>query len=227
MRKWGIVISLLYALIVVGLLVPVSVFLVGSDSLMRSDFLDRLTDTYQEWGVWIPIGMVLIGQAALLFLSVDTSWKRLKPRMHLAVTCTIASMLAALLCFAVIECCGVTASESRFLDLIDSWGKVFALWGGLWILWGAVFYLYLRGSSQTTTKAVAWLLRGSVLELLIAVPCHVIVRRRNECCAPILTSFGIVTGIAVMLLSFGPSVLLLYKKRLDGYRSQGKAGAAS
>jgi len=227
MRKWGIVISLLYALIVVGLLVPVSVLLAGSYGPFEPSFRENLMETYQEWGVWVPVGMVLIGQAVLLFLSVDTSWKRLKPRTHLAVTCVIASMLAALLGLAVVECCGVTVNESKFLDLLDTWGKVFALWGGLWVLWGVVFWLYLRGSSQAATRAVAWLLRGSVLELLIAVPCHVIVRRRNECCAPVLTSFGIVTGIAVMLLSFGPSVLLLYKKRLDGYRGQSKAGASS
>jgi hypothetical protein len=90
----------------------------------------------------------------------------------------------------------------------------------LWVVWGIVFYLYLRNSTEAVTRAVSWLLKGSALELLIAVPCHVWVRRREECCAPVFTSFGILTGIAVMLLSFGPSVLLLYKKRLDGYAAR-------
>ena len=89
-----------------------------------------------------------------------------------------------------------------------------------WAFWGVLFYLFLRNSSAVVDQVVTWLLRGSILELLVAVPCHVIVRRRNECSAPVVTSFGIVTGIAIMLLSFGPSVLLLYKKRLDAYASR-------
>jgi hypothetical protein len=50
----------------------------------------------------------------------------------------------------------------------------------------------------------------------------VMVRRRHDCSAPVATSFGITTGIAIMLLSFGPGVLLLYKKRMDAFREAGR-----
>ena len=109
----------------------------------------------------------------------------------------------------------------KFLD--QYWrgaAQMFGIWAAIWVLWGIVFYLYFRNSTQVTTRAVSWLLKGSVLELLIAVPAHVWVRRRGDCSAPLATSFGIVTGIAVMLLSFGPSVLLLYKRRLDAYEAR-------
>ena len=72
-------------------------------------------------------------------------------------------------------------------------------------------------STDPVTRAVSWLFRGSILELLVAVPSHVIVRRRHDCCAPMVTGFGITSGIAIMLISFGPSVLLLFKKRMEGY----------
>ena len=94
------------------------------------------------------------------------------------------------------------------------------LLAALWLLWAVVFFLYLRKASELVNRVLTWLLRGSVLELLIVVPSHVIVRRRGDCCAPAVTSLGIVTGIAIMLLSFGPGILLLYKKRLDAYKAR-------
>jgi hypothetical protein len=52
-----------------------------------------------------------------------------------------------------------------------------------------------------------------VLELLIAVPTHIVVRRRDECCAGIATGVAICIGVAVMIVAFGPSVVLLYYRR--------------
>lgn len=86
-----------------------------------------------------------------------------------------------------------------------------------WTFWAGVFYWHSRERADLLTRGISWLLKGSVLELLVVVPCHVYVRRRGDCSAPAITGFGIATGIAVMLLSFGPSVLFLYKRRLERY----------
>ena len=216
MRKWGIVISVFYAVIVVGLLAPAGLRLAmaGSDA----PFFKTLGDMYTGWVVWAAIVALIGGQAILLFLSVDTSQKRLKPRTHLAVSVVAGSMLFALLAFAAISAGGAAVGGDKFLDQFwDTEMEVVWVFLAIWLVWGVLFYLYFRNSAAVTTRIVSWLLKGSVLELLIVVPCHVWVRRRGDCSAPVATSFGIVTGIAIMLLAFGPSVLLLYKKRLDSY----------
>lgn len=221
MRKWGIVISLFYAVIVFCLLVPAGMILAGDGSPLRLVFSRDMFELFGEWLVWVPIIALIAGQAILLFLSVDTSFKKLKPRAHVAVSVITTSMLFAVLAFAGLSAAGAAAYGDKFLDRYWlSAAQMFGVWASLWVLWGIAFYLYFRNSAQVTTRAVSWLLKGSVLELLIAVPCHMWVRRRGDCSAPIATSFGIVTGIAVMLLAFGPSVLLLYKKRLDGYAAR-------
>jgi hypothetical protein len=214
MRKWGILISLFYALIIFVLLLPAAVFLVGGITL--ADLSKGVRDAYQEGLVWLPLVIVISGQALLLFLSVDTSQKRLKPRAHVLVSCTVTAMLLALLATAAVLCVGLAVSQ-QFLDDHMRTATLIGFWLVLWLLWGILFYWYARNAPEIVTRAVSWLLKGSVLELLIAVPCHIIVRRRHDCSAPMVTSFGIAAGIAVMLLSFGPSVLLLYKKRLASY----------
>lgn len=218
MRNWGIVVTVFYTVIVLGLLLPGAVFLAGGQ------FSD-LREVYTQWLCWIPIGAVVSGQALLLFLAVDTSRKRLKPRAHILVSCSSTAMLLSLLVFATIFSLAVGVFGDKILNarLLNSEVKVLGWWGLLWLFWGVLFYRYFRDSSREVTRAISWLLKGSVLELLVAVPCHVVVRRRDDCSAPTVTAFGIATGIAVMLLSFGPSVLLLYKKRLDAYSTRGSA----
>jgi hypothetical protein len=84
-----------------------------------------------------------------------------------------------------------------------------------WLIWTLVFYAFARNDTPDSLvkRATRWLLRGSVLELLVAVPSHVIVRQRNDCCAPFSTFWGITTGLSVMLLAFGPGVFFLFAAR--------------
>jgi hypothetical protein len=219
MRKWGILISAFYALILLALIVPAATFLARADDISSwSRFLEIVQEAYRSWILWLLIAVVLASQALLLFVSVDTSKKRLKPRAHILVSCVAAAVLTALLTSGIIWSLGFGVRGDDFWKpFFDKEANLLLFWGALWLFWGIVFYLYFRNAYEAVTRLLSWLLKGSILELLIAVPCHVIVRRRHDCSAPAATSFGIATGLAIMLLSFGPSVLFLYKKRLDSY----------
>ncbi len=93
--------------------------------------------------------------------------------------------------------------------------ELIGLIGIAWMVWGWVFYSFAKADDATaiTQRATRWLLRGSILELLVAVPCHIIIRQRNDCCAPLVSFWGIVTGVSVMLIAFGPGVFFLYVRR--------------
>lgn len=212
MKKWGVVVTGFYGVIVLGLLVPSALFLASSSSLT----LQNPKQAYANWFTWVCVAILISSQALLLWLSVDTARKRLKPRtpVVLSVTLTAFSMMILTVAggFAIVVAWAMVAPNA-----LPRWIYVPVLvLGGTWIFWGILFYRFWRDSADPVTRAVKWIFRGSVLELLVAVPSHVIVRRRDDCCAPPITAFGIVTGIAIMLLSFGPSVLLLFKKRMEG-----------
>jgi len=215
MRRWGIVLSLFYAVIVVGLLVPGGIWIIGNVGRANGfeSLLQGTREVLANWLISAVIAVILISQALLLFLSVDTSQKRLKPQARIWVTCAVAGGLSGLLAWSAVFSLGVGISGDKFLDHFKTWTEtntgLLETWAGLWLMWGAIFYVYYRKKSEVVNLVVTWLLRGSVLELLIAVPCHVLVRKRDQCCAPLVTSFGIVTGVAIMLMSFGPSILFL------------------
>jgi hypothetical protein len=214
MRKWGSVISVLYALIVLVLLTPATMLLMANTSSTLSDF----QAAYKESLVWILGGIIIVSQIVLLWLSVDTKQRRLKPRTPIVATAITTGLLLSLVSVVAVLALllaiwGENAIQLKLSEIIAV--PIFS-----WIVWGIVFYRLTRNSTDPVTRAVSWLFRGSVLELLIAVPAHVMVRRRHECCAPMVTGFGITSGIAIMLLSFGPSVLLLLKKRMERHAAK-------
>lgn len=217
MRKWGSVVSLFYAAAVILLLIPLGVALVGNWKT-ASELHSYIFQTYRYWATWICVAVLVFGQILLLVLSVDLTQRRLKPRTHILISAVTSGLFLMILSSLAILCFALAMRGDR----IDDWAISLLRWVPLaaWVVWGIIFYRYSRGTQDAVTRAARWLLRGSVLELLIAVPSHVIVRRRDDCCAPIGTGIGITTGLAIMLLSFGPSVIFLYRKRMDDLKRQ-------
>lgn len=221
MRKWGLVVSLFYAAAVILLLVPLAVALVG-DWSGAGELNQHVTEALGYWATWVFVAVFIAGQLLLLALSVDVTQRRLKPRTHIVLSAIVAGLFLAVLTVAAL----LSLALAYRGDNLPDWTVHLLRWTPLlaWIAWGVVFYRYSQTADDSVTRAVSWLLRGSVLELLIAVPSHVIVRRRDDCCAPLGTGIGIASGIAIMLLSFGPGVIFLYKRRMQGLK--GKAVAA-
>lgn len=215
MRKWGLIVTLFYGLIVLVFLAPAMLILASRSFPSAASF----GELYSDLLPWICAGAVMLGAVLLLWLSVDTTQKRLKPRTHILISALITGLLTAILTVVIVLAVGLGIWGEKFFNFLPqpAGPVVLSAFVVPWLVWGILFYRLCRDSSDAVTRTVKWLFRGSVLELLIAVPAHVIIRRRNECSAPVVNSFGITTGLAIMLLSFGPSVLLLYKKRVEGH----------
>ncbi len=233
MRHWGIVITLFYAL-VVALLMWLGGFLVDYKVPSPGEYASFLGEAYAV----IPFMMLLSGQALLIFLSVDTTRRRLRPRQHVLVSAATVGLMVGILSLSTFYVVAAAHSGDKlnddvlktvfFWSSLPSEGFPAAFWIyfgagsllALWLVWGYLFYVFHNGSSVIVGRAIGWLMAGSVLELLIAVPCHIIVRNRGDCSAPFVTGYGIATGIAIMLMSFGPGVIFLYQKRMRQYQQQ-------
>jgi hypothetical protein len=85
----------------------------------------------------------------------------------------------------------------------------------VWLGWMIVFGSMVPslGPPSLNGRLYKTLLAGSVLELLVAIPMHLVVRRRAECCAGFGTGLGIGVGILVMLVALGPAVFFLFYRR--------------
>jgi len=240
MKRWGFVVALIYGLALALLTLPVlyagfgfTLFgllpgKVGSN--------DPLVAVYAAWGYWLWIGIMILAQAALL--AVPVSLARGRPVRRRALWPTL---LASGLAMAILA--GTLLLALYFLLVGDGDGKGLIripsrvaeawVWGILltallvWAAWAVVFRRISRsrGPEDLVAMICRFLLAGSILELLVAVPCHIAVRRREECCADIGTFVGIAAGISVMLFSFGPGVLFLYAKRWRRLHPKAQASA--
>jgi len=251
MKRWAVLTTLLYVLVLVVLAAPllVATFSNWWPTARARDTLSfqEASEMYQQWGFWVWLAIMALGQGLLLFTPIGIAERRPTPRRPLFLpVITTSFFLANLLLAAVLAGMCVLFRDDAFeffykigeLAQADAsyrpvtnqaWNATTAagpdlpqLWFGLalalaifWLPWALIFYRFARADDPATLlkRATRWLLRGSILELLVAVPSHVIVRNRNDCCAPGGTFWGIATGISIMLLCFGPGVFFLFAER--------------
>jgi hypothetical protein len=166
----------------------------------------------------------------LLLLPINIAQKRLPARRPLQTPILVTAFFLANLCFAGILSilCAAFKEDGIYPFAVLAGNTVnptsgdFIIGGIItllifWAVWAVIFRRYAKSDEPDALlkRSTRWLLRGSILELLVAVPSHVIIRRREDCCAPIGTFWGIATGISVMLLCFGPGVFFLFAERFE------------
>jgi hypothetical protein len=198
------------------------------------DEIKDVLEVYELAGYWVWLGILGLCQALLLVVPVRMVGGRPRARRKLFWAVLTAAFLFGNLVFASGFSGLMLLFGDKALDWFGSGMAFLAFWLGgtllLWAFWGWVFAGFARQSENDDafmTRITRWLLRGSVLELLVAVPSHVIVRGRDDCCAPVATFWGIATGLSVMLLAFGPGVYFLFVERWRRLRPRQAAGPAA
>lgn len=225
MKRWAVVTVFLYSLILVLLTAPLLLFANGGWWGRQNEgiTLETCWELYQTWGYWTWLGVMGLGAALLLLVPVDLSQRRQVPRRKLLVPIFTAAFFFANIFFGglVAFACALKGDNALeyFIKLADDgagvWMSLALVIALLWAVWAWVFYRVTRADAPEALMARLgrWLLRGSILELLVAIPSHVIVRHKENCCAPLGSFWGIATGLTVMLLCFGPGVFFLFAER--------------
>ncbi len=209
MKYWAWVVAGLYALILAVLTVPTMTL-----AFVTQVSVADAAKAYLIWQFWLWLAVMALSQFALLAVPVRVASRRPVTRSALWPTILAGGLMAAgLAAGAVCSIC-----ELLFRDKGDgNWigGTALALAGLTWCLWALIFRRMSRSgpASDLVSRQCRWLLKGSILELLIAVPTHVVARYRNYCCAGFMTFIGLTRGAAVMLFAYGPAVYFLFVER--------------
>jgi hypothetical protein len=217
MKRWAILVAALYCLILVTLTVPVIASAFSKHGIQEEAATYSVKEAaavYTVWPYWTWLLVMALAQAALLAVPVRFASRRPVSRGSLLPTVLASGLMMGGLAAGAV--CAVYEFAAGDVDMPDR--DVWCLLGVMaltWCLWSLIFFRLGRkeNTPDFISRQSRTLLKGSILELLIAVPTHIVARQRNECCAGFLTFIGLTMGISVMLFSFGPAVFFLFVAR--------------
>jgi len=160
------------------------------------------------WTIFVLV-VTVFSQALFIFGAGTVNLCRPIRRGRVILPILIGSLMMAILVGALL----VSLTELADVDVGD-WFE-YTLWtimGLSWLAWSIIFFLKYRDTERYRTMKglISRMITGSLLELLAAIPSHLIVSRRPGCFVGMMTAAGIAGGIMVILWAFGPGVILLF-----------------
>jgi hypothetical protein len=213
MKRWVLLVVGLYLVSVSIFAIPLALFL-GDPCSFKPD-VSFLKFIY----IYIIPFLILI-ETTLLLIPLNIAQVRPIARRKVIFSAIAGALAVGFMVMMIIASVILMIwTENNTVDYIYSgWGLIIPVIA--WIAWSVIFYRNYKSDDPESyvSMLTSWLLKGSILQLIVAVPSHIISRSRNECCAPPLTLLGIITGIAIALMSFGPGLLFLYAKRIKDKR---------
>ena len=207
MKRWALLVVGLYALCISIFAAPILLFLAPGE-VKRPDLL-------AFFYVWIAPVLVLV-QALLLLLPIAVVRERPVKRRAILASAVVGAIPMAVMGIAFLGSSVLMMVGEKNAAPSLNWPTFLSIIVGLWSVWGVIFWRsFVNGDPASMTSTITrWLLRGSILELLVAIPSHIISRHRDECCAPPLSLLGIVTGLAVGFMSFGPGLFFVFAEKI-------------
>jgi hypothetical protein len=167
--------------------------------------------TSGTWLLAVPIGVMFLVGFSLLVIPIGHL-----PSQRSRGPVWIPILGSGLFAGVLFVGAGLALVELFYLHHHDLSGWL-VLAGGVavWVFWAVLFWRLSTTTDPLTLNGWLYktLIAGGVLELLVAVHSHVIVRQRKECCAGMNTALGIILGTAVMIVAIGPGVFFLFFRR--------------
>ena len=222
MKRWALLVVLLYGLILAIVLFDALVlaFLPESVRGLRKLVEIRNNDAAYFWAAlstWVLVlGLV---QMCLLVVPVRMAAGRPVKHRHVIWPLLAAMVMLGLMASAMWLAVAETLDNTQWAT-DATWPAAAGVTFAMWLIWLLIFpfYVGVREPRTFMSRLARMLLAGSILELLIAVPAHVIARVRDYCCAGFGTFVGLAAGLSVMLLAFGPAVFFLLLRRVQSLR---------
>jgi len=213
MKRWALLVAALYLLILVALTVPFLLLALGTGTerpLEQSMALEVIV----EPGYWTWVAAMVVCQLALLSVPVRVASRRPVTRGALWPTILVAGLMMGILVMAAFLAFYEFIYEGRDKGNWLAWIGM-AAGAATWAVWAFVFARAAKTvpPRDLVTRQCRLLFAGSILELLIAVPTHIVARYRDYCCAGFMTFIGLTMGFAVMLFAFGPALYFLFAER--------------